>query len=438
VVEEETASGQTRHAFEIITSETQRPLVAEALMAAMDDILKVTKSIEADLVKDVNRAPKGMYPISLENDALSDVIGGEVDKPIADFKGGVALVFDNLQPPQSTGTIEQRLREMRQQPDFEGIEWRTTKVIGITPADESATDSGDDQLFKKIAVVVRDEVYQYVEDEDTSAWQAQVADKELALAQAALASTRTLQRVTQFAPQVAAEATQKAVIAIILSLIAIAAYLWLRFGSVVFGLAGIVALYHDVAITLSCVMACHHLYDTAIGQVLMLEDFRIDLAMIAAFLTIVGYSINDTIVIFDRIRENRGRLATISVGLINQSINQTLSRTLITSFTTFLAVIVMYVVGGIGIHGFAFALIIGCITGTYSTIAIATPMIQNPRALWITIIVIAALTAIGMVTMMGIRWQWLEWTLIAIIALFALIGLARQIFKTSGRRTVSA
>ena len=103
-----------------------------------------------------------------------------------------------------------------------------------------------------------------------------MAERELELAQAAFASTRSLQRVTQFAPQVAEEATTKAIIAIILSLLAIAGYLWVRFGSVEFGLAGIIALYHDVAVTLACVMACHHLHDTAIGRLLMLQDFKID------------------------------------------------------------------------------------------------------------------------------------------------------------------
>ncbi|MHC4442116.1 MAG: protein translocase subunit SecD [Planctomycetota bacterium] len=439
MIEEETAAGKTRESFEVVTSETQRALVAEALLATMGDILKVTKPIEATLVKDDNNAPTGTYPITHAHNVLSEVIAGDVQEPITAFKGGVALVFENLQPPQETGAIEQRLREMRQQPDFEDVAWRTTKVIGITPAEKSA-DTGQGQLFKKIAIVVSDETLQYKEGEDNSKWQAEVADNERKLAQDALARTRTLQRVTQFAPQVAAEATQKAIIAIILSMIAIAAYLWLRFGSVVFGLAGIVALYHDVAITLSCVMACHHLHDTAIGQMLMLQDFRIDLAMIAAFLTIVGYSINDTIVIFDRIRENRGRLATISPQLINQSVNQTLSRTLITSLTTFMAVIVMYIVGGAGIHGFAFAMIVGTITGTYSTIAIATPMIQNPRALSFVTIILTVLTAIGMVCMIDWppRFIWIQYTLTAIITALGLMVMIRQMGWLPARRTATA
>jgi len=436
IIKEDTATG-IREAFEIITPETKHSLVAEALIASVGDIVKVTKPIEATLAKDIKLAPDGIYPITHTDNYLSDVIGGKIEESVAEFKGGVALVFDNLQPPQSAGAIEQRIKEMRQQPTFENIDWRKTKVVGITPVDGSPA-TGENRLFKKIAIMVVDENNQYAEGEDNSTWQSEVANNELKLAQAAFASTRTLQRVTQFAPQVATEATQKAFIAIVLSLIAIAAYLWMRFGSVVFGLAGIVALYHDVAITLSCVMACHHLHDTAIGRMLMLEDFRIDLAMIAAFLTIVGYSINDSIVIFDRIRENRGRLATISSGLINNSINQTLSRTLITSFTTFMAVMIMYIFGGPGIHGFAFAMIVGVLTGTYSTIAIATPMIQNPRALFTVSILIAAATASGMVKMLGLPWPWLEWTLIGIIVFLALVALFKQLTGKRVRKTAAA
>ena len=97
--------------------------------------------------------------------------------------------------------------------------------------------------------------------------------------------------------------------------------------------------------------------------------------MIAAFLTIIGYSLNDTIVVFDRIRENRGKLATLNPQIISNSINQTLSRTLLTSFTTFSVVFVRYIWGGAGLRGFTFAMLVGIIVGTYSAIAIAAPIL---------------------------------------------------------------
>src|SRR5690606_2933781 len=129
-------------------------------------------------------------------------------------------------------------------------------------------------------------------------------------------STQSLQRITQFAPQIATEAAQKAIIALVLSMIVIAGYLWVRFGSAEFGMAGILALYHDVAVSLAAVIACHYVHDTAFGRLLGIEDFKIDLTIVAALLTIVGYSINDSIVIFDRIRELRGRMATLSPRLL--------------------------------------------------------------------------------------------------------------------------
>jgi len=424
LIEEEMATGQTRSAFEIITTETSRDLVAEALLASMGNILEVTQPIAAKLVSDPIRAPDGLFPIKQGDNVLADVLGGNAQDNVAYYKGGVLLVFDQLQPAPTTAEVQQRLREMRFQPDFEDFASREKiAVIGLDPA--PGTSGTDTPRFKRIAIAVADDNVPYVEGEDNVNWRSQLAEKERTLAEAALASSRSLQRVTQFAPQVAGESTQKAIIAIILSMLAIAGYLWIRFGSVQFGLAGIIALYHDVAVTLSLVIACHFLHDTAIGKMLLLQDFKIDLAMIAAFLTIVGYSINDTIVIFDRIRENRGRLATISRTLINNSLNQTLSRTIITSFTTFLAVIMMYVVGGAGIHGFAFAMIVGVLSGTYSTIAIATPMLQAPRAIWVVTIIIVSVSIAGIA--LTISTPQLKWGILIVVAVLAVVGLVKQL-----------
>ena len=112
-----------------------------------------------------------------------------------------------------------------------------------------------------------------------------------------------------------------------------------------------------------------------VGKALLLNDFRINLPMVAAFLTIVGYSLNDTIVVFDRIREVRGKNPNLTTEIVNTSLNQTLSRTLLTSLTTFLVVIILYSTGGEGIHGFAFCLTLGVIVGTYSSIYVASPVL---------------------------------------------------------------
>ena len=107
----------------------------------------------------------------------------------------------------------------------------------------------------------------------------------------------------------------------------------------------------------------------------MVEEFKISLPIVAALLTIIGYSLNDTIVVFDRIREVKGKNPLLTVDMVNQSINQTLSRTLLTSLTTLIVVIILYFLGGEGIHGFAFALLVGVFVGTYSSVFVASPIL---------------------------------------------------------------
>jgi SecD/SecF fusion protein len=109
-----------------------------------------------------------------------------------------------------------------------------------------------------------------------------------------------------------------------------------------------------------------------------MEDFKISLTIVAAFLTIIGYSLNDTIVVFDRIREVKGKSPRLTREMINTSVTQTLSRTLLTSSTTIVAILLMFFLGGEGIHGFAYCLFVGIVVGTYSSIFVAAPVL-----LWI-------------------------------------------------------
>lgn len=172
---------------------------------------------------------------------------------------------------------------------------------------------------------------------------------------------------------VAGGAKQQAVIAMVVSLLLVMAYVWFRFQNIAFGVAAIAALLHDVLFTVGC-LALSKWLAPYLGFALV-DPFKIDLTIIAAILTIIGYSINDTIVIFDRIREVRGKSPTMSGDLINTCLNQTLSRTILTSMTVFLVVLILYIWGGPGIHGFAFALVVGTISGTYSTIYVASPLL---------------------------------------------------------------
>jgi len=171
--------------------------------------------------------------------------------------------------------------------------------------------------------------------------------------------------------QVARGTRVDAVAALLASLVFIVGYIWIRFQRVMFGLAAVVALVHDVLITLG-VIALTAYVAPFLGW-LAIDEFKIGLPVVAAFLTIIGYSLNDTIVVFDRIREVRGKAPRLTSEMINTSINQTLSRTLLTSLTTLLVVVVLYIGGGQAIHVFAFALVVGVVVGTYSSIFVASP-----------------------------------------------------------------
>src|SRR5262249_49550498 len=136
-------------------------------------------------------------------------------------------------------------------------------------------------------------------------------------------------------------------------------------------------LIHDLFFTLGIIAFCHYIHAWVPGfaTFLGLHDFKIDLPAVAALLTLVGYSVNDTIVVFDRIREVRGKNPALTPQVINDSGNQTLSRTLLTAFSVWLVVIVLYAFGGEGVHLFAFVMVVGVIVGTYSSIYIASPLL---------------------------------------------------------------
>ena len=170
----------------------------------------------------------------------------------------------------------------------------------------------------------------------------------------------SFRRVENVGPKVSSELLKSGIIAIALSLAAMLFYIWIRF-EWQFSIGAILALFHDVIITLG---------------LFSLLNLEINLSIVAAILTIVGYSMNDTVVIYDRVRENLKKYSDIKIfDLSNISINETLSRTIITSATTLLALLSIYIFGGEILKGFSFAMILGVIFGTYSSIYIANPLL---------------------------------------------------------------
>ena len=172
--------------------------------------------------------------------------------------------------------------------------------------------------------------------------------------------TEFILSIEKVGPKIGAELSGDAVMAIFSALALILLYISVRF-EWKYAVGAIAALTHDVLVTLG---------------IFSILDYEVSLAVIAAFLTIVGYSLNDTIVIFDRVRENIKTMKKVALDeIINKSINQSLSRTIVTSLTTFFVVLVLFLAGGEVIHTFAFAMIIGVLVGTYSSIFVASPIV---------------------------------------------------------------
>jgi SecD/SecF fusion protein len=362
--------------FGISTLVEDAQAVSAVIKAAFADVLDTTRPIEFASIEvdEVNNAP--VYPI--RSATLGDNIGraSDVRIDVAEAIGGVAIVLDDLTPPVTQADLAQRVERMRMLPAYESLDHRESRVYALDPA--GTADNGE-TLYRSAVIVTHDDATNYVESPESFGDAGGLADTEWQLARDACQRDTSLGSVSNFSSQVSGTMKQQAIVAMGLSLLAVVVYIWFRFGSFTYGLAAILALVHDVAISLGFIAISSWVYQHvphSILDALMLEPFKIDLAMIAAILTIIGYSLNDTIVVFDRIRENRGRLSYATPQVINDSINQTISRTVLTSGTTLLAVAMLYVFGGAGVHGFAFAMFVGILVGTYSSIAVASPLLM--------------------------------------------------------------
>jgi SecD/SecF fusion protein len=356
--------------FTVSTSQVNKALVANVLNAAFAAEGTVS---EPNVDEIVSRAVREAFTGKLDVREDLGVTIVSVDKiaedsvELLDYLGGIKITV-NLRTPATEKEIDERLKEIGFKADAQDLAHYRHAVLS---SNLGALNPGE-SVTSFVYVSVHPEAG--YRDLDASDWDNYIENEKQKITRACSLKT-TLSRVTQIDPSIGEQAKNRAIAAIVLSLIVIVAYIWMRFGTAIYGFAAIAALVHDVCITLGAVTVCTYLVGTPVGNLLKLGDFKINLQMIAAFLTIIGYSLNDTIVVFDRIRENRGKLSMLNPQIVSNSINQTLSRTLLTSFTTFLVVLVMYIWGGPGLRGFTFAMLIGIIVGTYSSIAIATPIL---------------------------------------------------------------
>ena len=366
----EDAAGGGRH-FRLRTPENDSEQNAEEQLSAEERVSQKVNAAFADSTE------MKLRKVTMDYGDLSEITVADDDDSdeaarLRRFNGGqsIEVTFRDQSGDSAevaVGTITDNLQDA-----FQGISEEASEryaelpsLISIEGIEGSGLDAGARSVrtYSKIRLQTMKQV--------------QPDDIQTALGsmQSQLASSPLFDEVNTFASAIASEMKQSAIMAIIVSLIAIVGYIWFRFQHITFGFAAVVALLHDVLIVLGLVALASWLSGNPAGQALMLNDFRINLPMVAAFLTIVGYSLNDTIVVFDRIREVRGKNPELTAEIVNTSLNQTLSRTLLTSLTTFIVVMILYVIGGEGIHGFAFCLTLGVLVGTYSSVYVASPVL---------------------------------------------------------------
>jgi len=361
--------------FEVTTSQINKGLVSDILAAATKgqnasvstpQVNEVVQNALAKAFGDVIETQRDLGPSVVSvNTVTTDLIASNPE--LANYVNGVAITV-KLTDAASISEIETRLKDLRFKPQAQEYQWYGHEILSgdFKQVDPNAA------ISQFVYVTALPEAgFRQISPEEQNIF----TDSERSKIVAAAAMESSLPRMTQIDPSLGSQAQVRGLVAIILSFFAIIVYVWVRFGASRYGFAGVLALVHDVIIATGAVVISVWVSQTIFGKALLIGDFKINLDIIAALLTIIGFSINDTIVIFDRIRENRGRGGILTPEMINLSINQTMSRTILTTTTAFTVVLVMYIWGGSGLRGFTFTMLVGMIAGTYSTIAIAAPIV---------------------------------------------------------------
>jgi SecD/SecF fusion protein len=365
--------GVSSDTFTIKTLLTNAETVQTAIISAFSDVLDVRVPVTFK-GSDGNAAPGRGAPVyTLVGGSLDEAIDmpGIAQRIPPEFVGGVGIVLADIQPPLAREEIESRLSQARSRTDFADTSGRDQRVIVLQGPESAATT---------VVILVQDSQIDHFEDE--ARWNDQVRDREWELARAAFTEAQTLASVQSFGSAIAATFRAQAITALLISSLLVIVYIWVRFGSLRYAFAAMATTAHDCFVSIGMVGAAAWIYHEYpdLATSLKLLPFKIDLNVIAAILTILGYSLNDTVVVMDRVRENRGKLPYASRAVINASVNQTLSRTVITGGTTFVSCIVLYLIGGEGVRVFAFTMIVGIVVGTFSSIAVAAPLVWSREA----------------------------------------------------------
>ncbi len=315
---------------------------------------------------DVRAAP--VHPV------LAGALGENINRPalrddVGAYLGGAVIVLDRIEPPTRRESLVARLEEMRQQPEYADTLLRAREVRVI---------DGDDGAVRAAVVLVRDESASAIGDPDR--WEREVGAREWRLVKDALTRTSQPASIESFSPAIARTFVAQGIVSIALSLLLLTIYVFARFGTVRWAVAATLPLFADAIGIVGLIAVAQLLYENphtnGFARAIGLRPFKFDLPQVAAMLTIVGYSLNDKIIILDRIRENKGRLPYASYAVVNSSINQTLSRTIITAGAHMITTIVLYVFGGEAVRGFAYTFNLGVLLGTYTSI-VSTPLVWS-------------------------------------------------------------
>ena len=359
-------------AYELVTANADSKAVRTAVLNVLGTRILTDLPSHFDHVNDA-------VDVAINSGIVQPITAGFTVKDLNDFKtsaaddyiGGAAVVLKDLDPPLKPDQIRDRLdRQRATEASSSGVDTSSPVLSEYTVV----SPLGPGVPTSSAVVFASDPAYPY--DKDPGKWTSNVANPIWELVKDGVNHEGRLQKVNTFGPQVAGDNQQAAMFALVLSSLVIMAYIWLRFGNLKYGTATVLAMIHDVALVVGAVGLSHYIAQVPLlAKILMVEPFRINLTIVAAVLTVMSYSMIDTIVVFDRIRENRGKFGYLNRKIVNDSINQTLSRTLLTAGTNIMTVAGMYFVGGPGIHGFTFVLLVGILVGTYSSIAIAAPFL---------------------------------------------------------------
>ena len=364
------AVGKEDKEYEIVTANADSARVKDAVLEAFGDNLNLEQPSTFGHVRDpVSEALAAKAILPIENASFS--VNGYTPSTVASHIGGAAIVLENINPPLTPKQIHDRIIRQRLQPTAGDSSTQQAREFDVeSPAGESTPTNF-------AVILVSDPTLPY--EKDQGKWRDSLVTPMWKLVNDAIDKPAQLQSVKNFDPSVAGDTQRAALMALTLSIVVIMAYIWLRFGDLRYGTATVVAMLHDTFLVIGAVGLSHLVGNTAVGHALLIEPFRINLTIVAAILTVMSYSMIDTIVVFDRIRELRGKFGHVSRQIINDAVNQTLSRTLLTGGTNVVTVFIMYLFGGPGIHGFTFVLLIGILVGTYSSIAIAAPILLTGK-----------------------------------------------------------